>query len=181
MEDPGALRPHSRSRRPGRGVAGAHGAGSARRCHSRSRRPLPGPCSRLPRVSNSWVSTVIRRPSPRRGDGWSRTAIGSPSSTAVSTGLPEILAERDCPRTGRDSRGSRLFVPPARLPRRGFSFSADGPLDMRMGSDGVTAAELVNTADEEDLVSLFWRYGEERRSRAVARAIVRQRPLGSTS
>ena len=51
---------------------------------------------------------------------------------------------------------------------------------MRMGRDGATAAELVNSADEEELVSIFWRYGEERRSRAVARAIVRQRPLAST-
>ena len=65
-------------------------------------------------------------------------------------------------------------------PERGFSFAADGPLDMRMGPDGVTAAELVNTADEEELMGIFWRYGEERRSRAVARAIVRQRPLSST-
>jgi len=65
-------------------------------------------------------------------------------------------------------------------PERGFSFAADGPLDMRMGADGATAAELVNTVDEEELVSIFWRYGEERRSRAVARAIVRQRPFAST-
>jgi 16S rRNA (cytosine1402-N4)-methyltransferase len=49
-----------------------------------------------------------------------------------------------------------------------------------MGSDGETAAELVNTADEEDLVKIFWTYGEERRSRAVARAIVRARPLTTT-
>jgi 16S rRNA (cytosine1402-N4)-methyltransferase len=60
-------------------------------------------------------------------------------------------------------------------PERGFSFAADGPLDMRMGADGATAAELVNTSDEEDLVTIFWRYGEERRSRAVARAVVRRR------
>jgi 16S rRNA (cytosine1402-N4)-methyltransferase len=60
-------------------------------------------------------------------------------------------------------------------PERGFSFAADGPLDMRMGTDGATAAELVNTCDEEELVTIFWRYGEERRSRAVARAVVRRR------
>jgi len=95
--------------------------------------------------------------------------------------LPEILSEQDFPEPVAilaDLGCSSLQLD---TPERGFSFSADGPLDMRMGSDGATAAELVNTADEEDLVSLFWRYGEERRSRAVARAIVRQRPLGSTS
>jgi 16S rRNA (cytosine1402-N4)-methyltransferase len=66
---------------------------------------------------------------------------------------------------------------------RGFSFLADGPLDMRMGATGATAAELVNTADEGELMRILWRYGEERRSRAIARAIVARRrraPLGST-
>ena len=95
-------------------------------------------------------------------------------------GLPEILSERDFPRPVAilaDLGCSSLQLD---TPERGFSFSADGPLDMRMGSEGPTAAELVNTADLEDLVSLFWRYGEERRSRAVARAIVRRRPLDST-
>ena len=94
--------------------------------------------------------------------------------------MPEILAERDLPRPAAilaDLGCSSLQLD---TPQRGFSFSADGPLDMRMGSDGATAADLVNTADEEELVSFFWRYGEERRSRAVARAIVRQRPLAST-
>lgn len=96
-------------------------------------------------------------------------------------GLPEILSERDLPSPVAilaDLGCSSLQLD---TPERGFSFSTDGPLDMRMGSEGATAAELVNTAEEEDLVSLFWRYGEERRSRAVARAIVRQRPLGSTN
>ena len=94
--------------------------------------------------------------------------------------LPEILAERGFPRPAAilaDLGCSSLQLD---SPERGFSFAAAGPLDMRMGSDGATAAELVNSADEEELVSLFWRYGEERRSRAVARAIVRQRPLAST-
>jgi len=95
--------------------------------------------------------------------------------------LPEILSANDSPRPVAilaDLGCSSLQLD---TPERGFSFAADGPLDMRMGSEGATAAELVNTADEEELVSLFWRYGEERRSRAVARAIVRQRPLESTS
>lgn len=60
-------------------------------------------------------------------------------------------------------------------PARGFSFAADGPLDMRMGTSGRTAAELVNTASEGELMDILRRYGEEPRARAVARAIVRAR------
>ncbi|MEQ8347594.1 MAG: 16S rRNA (cytosine(1402)-N(4))-methyltransferase RsmH [Sneathiellaceae bacterium] len=58
---------------------------------------------------------------------------------------------------------------------RGFAFSVDGPLDMRMGHDGADAASFVNTAEEQDLADIVYRYGEERRSRAVARAIVAAR------
>jgi 16S rRNA (cytosine1402-N4)-methyltransferase len=66
---------------------------------------------------------------------------------------------------------------------RGFSFLADGPLDMRMGADGPTAAELLEQSSWEDLVTILREYGEERRARAIARAIVKQReqaPLGTT-
>lgn len=59
--------------------------------------------------------------------------------------------------------------------QRGFSFLVDGPLDMRMGSDGPTAADLVNGASEDELVTLLREYGEERKARAVARAVVRER------
>lgn len=60
-------------------------------------------------------------------------------------------------------------------PARGFSFRSDGPLDMRMSSDGTTAADLVNTLSEAALADLIYIYGEERHSRRVARAIVRAR------
>jgi 16S rRNA (cytosine1402-N4)-methyltransferase len=61
-------------------------------------------------------------------------------------------------------------------PERGFSFSADGPLDMRMNqSAGRSAADLVNEIDEEQLADLIFEYGQERYSRRVARAIVRAR------
>ncbi len=64
---------------------------------------------------------------------------------------------------------------------RGFSFTADGPLDMRMDqTTGTTAADLVNYSDEKTLADLIYRFGEERRSRSVARAIVRARPIRST-
>jgi 16S rRNA (cytosine1402-N4)-methyltransferase len=60
-------------------------------------------------------------------------------------------------------------------PARGFSFQADGPLDLRMGADGMSAADVVNGTAEDDLADMLHRFGEERRARAVARAIVRAR------
>ncbi len=66
-------------------------------------------------------------------------------------------------------------------PERGFSFKEDAPLDMRFDpAQDVTAADLVNTLPEAELAGILYRYGEERRSRAVARAIVRQRPVTTT-
>ncbi len=58
---------------------------------------------------------------------------------------------------------------------RGFSFRGNGPLDMRMEKSGRSAADIVNQADEGELADIIWRYGEERRSRRVAHAIVEQR------
>ena len=58
---------------------------------------------------------------------------------------------------------------------RGFSFRRDGPLDMRMGQDGPSAADLVNDTPENDLSRLFWKLGEERASRRIASALVRRR------
>jgi 16S rRNA (cytosine1402-N4)-methyltransferase len=65
--------------------------------------------------------------------------------------------------------------------RRGFSFQADGPLDMRMDTrTGPTAEQVVNEANERELADLIYEYGEERRSRRIARAIVRGRPVTTT-
>ena len=64
---------------------------------------------------------------------------------------------------------------------RGFSFQADGPLDMRMDTRrGPTAAQVVNEENEHELANLIYEYGEERRSRRIARAIVRGRPVATT-
>jgi len=64
-------------------------------------------------------------------------------------------------------------------PERGFSFRAEGPLDMRLdASDGETAADLVNTLPEEELANLIYKYGEERASRRIARRIVEAREKG---
>ena len=60
---------------------------------------------------------------------------------------------------------------------RGFSFRLDGPLDMRMSGQGLSAADIVNTASERDLANIIFLLGEERHSRSVARAIVKARRL----
>jgi 16S rRNA (cytosine1402-N4)-methyltransferase len=70
------------------------------------------------------------------------------------------------------------------VPERGFSFQVDGPLDMRMSGTGPTAADVINTAEEKDLADILFHLGEERRSRAIARAIVARRrdePFARTS
>ena len=64
---------------------------------------------------------------------------------------------------------------------RGFSFQADGPLDMRMAGEGQTAAEWLNTADEAEIADILFQYGEEPRARRVAKAVVSARPLTRTS
>ncbi len=56
-------------------------------------------------------------------------------------------------------------------PRRGFSFQADGPLDMRMDNEGLTAEEFVNEFSEEEIANIIFKFGDERKSRAIARAI----------
>jgi 16S rRNA (cytosine1402-N4)-methyltransferase len=68
-------------------------------------------------------------------------------------------------------------------PLRGFSFANDGPLDMRMEGSGQTAADVVNTGAEEDLADIIHRFGQDRRARRIARAIVAaraERPISRT-
>jgi 16S rRNA (cytosine1402-N4)-methyltransferase len=65
--------------------------------------------------------------------------------------------------------------------KRGFSFQAEGPLDMRMNPmSGETAEQVVNHIDERELADVIYEFGEERRSRRIARAIVRSRPIRTT-
>jgi 16S rRNA (cytosine1402-N4)-methyltransferase len=67
-------------------------------------------------------------------------------------------------------------------PARGFSFQAEGPLDMRMNTmSGETAEQVVNHIDERELADVIYEFGEERRSRRIARAIVRSRPIRTTT
>lgn len=63
------------------------------------------------------------------------------------------------------------------LAERGFSFMRDGPLDMRMSQDGLSAADIVNDAPEETIANILFQYGEERASRRIAKAILRERVM----
>ena len=95
--------------------------------------------------------------------------------------LPGALREAGCEKL--DGLLADLGVSRYQLtaPERGFSFSSDGPLDMRMDrTTGMTAADLVNTTAEKALADLIFQFGEERRARRVARAIVRARPIRSS-
>lgn len=68
------------------------------------------------------------------------------------------------------------------IPERGFSFRHSGPLDMRMDqTQGLSAADVVNNNSESDIANIIYKYGEERRSRRIAKAIVQQRPFESTA
>ncbi len=96
-------------------------------------------------------------------------------------GLPAAVAEAGFEKV--DGLLADLGVSRYQLtaPERGFSFMADGPLDMRMDqSTGMTAADLVNHTAEKAIADLIFQFGEERRARKVARAIVRARPIRST-
>jgi 16S rRNA (cytosine1402-N4)-methyltransferase len=64
---------------------------------------------------------------------------------------------------------------------RGFSFQADGPLDMRMSQEGMSAADFVNVSSEEEIADVLFHLGDERASRRIARAIVADRPFSRTS
>jgi 16S rRNA (cytosine1402-N4)-methyltransferase len=94
--------------------------------------------------------------------------FGSLDTVAAAAGLPEL-----------DGVVLDIGVSSMQLDEeaRGFSFRADGPLDMRMERRGPSAADLVNTADEETLANILYYFGEERASRRIARAIVHDRAI----
>ncbi len=121
-----------------------------------------------------------------------------PAAVARGEDLAKLYAGRLTLIEGRFSEMERLLAPlgvtqiagvaldlgvsSAQLddPARGFSFRGDGPLDMRMGREGRSAADLVNSADEAELATIIRDYGEERFARRIARAIVAARPLTRT-
>ncbi len=95
--------------------------------------------------------------------------------------MDRVLAERGIEQV--DAIALDIGVSSMQLDRadRGFSFAADGPLDMRMSKSGLTAAEFLNAADEAEIARVLRDYGEEPRARAIARAIVGARPLERTA
>jgi 16S rRNA (cytosine1402-N4)-methyltransferase len=94
--------------------------------------------------------------------------------------MDRVLAERGIGMV--DAIALDIGVSSMQLDRagRGFSFSADGPLDMRMDQSGPTAAEFLNQADEAEIARVLRLYGEEPRARTIARAIVAARPVERT-
>lgn len=91
--------------------------------------------------------------------------------------MADLLAAKDGPDARADAVVLDIGVSSMQLDRaeRGFSFQMDGPLDMRMGNDGPSAADVVNTASADDLADIFFHLGDERQSRRIARAIVADR------
>jgi 16S rRNA (cytosine1402-N4)-methyltransferase len=86
--------------------------------------------------------------------------------------LCDVVGEGGCDGVAFDLGVSSMQLDEA---ERGFSFMRDGPLDMRMGKDGPSAADLVNTLEPAKLARLIWELGEERQSRRIAAAIMRRR------
>jgi len=89
--------------------------------------------------------------------------------------MDRLLAERDVPPVDGVTLDLGVSSPQLDDASRGFSFRADGPLDMRMEKSGVSASDLVNTASEQELTETIASLGEERHARRVARAIVESR------
>jgi 16S rRNA (cytosine1402-N4)-methyltransferase len=111
-------------------------------------------------------------------------ALGLPDLILVEANFSEVLPQLDLLGiTQVDGILADLGVSSFHFndPQRGFSYQHEGPLDMRMGSGGLTAAEVVNTFGEEEIADILYKYGEEQRSRRIARFIVENRPLTTTT
>jgi 16S rRNA (cytosine1402-N4)-methyltransferase len=110
------------------------------------------------------------------------TALDEPPEVTLIHGSFAEVAERIAP-ASLDGLMADLGVSSLQLgdAARGFSFQAEGPLDMRMNPmSGETAEQVVNHLDERKLADVIYEFGEERRSRRIARAIVRSRPIRTT-
>jgi 16S rRNA (cytosine1402-N4)-methyltransferase len=111
-------------------------------------------------------------------------ALGLPNLTLVEANFSELLTQlhqRDIHQVDgilADLGVSSFHFDDA---RRGFSYQLEGPLDMRMGSGDLTAALVVNTYGEEEIADILFKYGEEPRSRRIARFIVENRPFSTTT
>ena len=113
-----------------------------------------------------------------------RSLVPDPRLTLVEENFSQmdrVLAERGIGLV--DAIALDIGVSSMQIDRaeRGFSFQADGPLDMRMSKSGLTAAEFLNSADEAEIARVLRDFGEEPRARAIARAIVAARPVERTT
>jgi 16S rRNA (cytosine1402-N4)-methyltransferase len=130
----------------------------------------------------SHQSSVVSEPdSGRPTTDDRRPADGWPTVTLIHASFADV-GER-IPPASLDGLLADLGVSSLQLddPERGFSFQADGPLDMRMNPmSGRTAEQVVNHLDERELADVIYEFGEERRSRRIARALVRSRPIQTT-
>jgi 16S rRNA (cytosine1402-N4)-methyltransferase len=118
------------------------------------------------------------RPAP----GERQTSLDWPTVSLIHGSFAEV-GERITP-ASLDGLMADLGVSSLQLgdPERGFSFQAEGPLDMRMNPmSAETAEQVVNHIDERELADVIYEFGEERRSRRIARAIVRSRPIRTTT
>lgn len=89
--------------------------------------------------------------------------------------LNRLLAEHGMDKVNAVAFDLGVSSPQIDKAERGFAFSKEGPLDMRMSQEGPTAADLINTLPEEELANIFYEYGEERHSRKIAKRIVARR------
>lgn len=94
--------------------------------------------------------------------------------------MAELLAERGIEKVSGITLDIGVSSMQLDRAERGFSFQSDGPLTMTMSQDGMSAADFLNAAPEEEIANVIYRYGDEPRSRRVARAIVEARPLERT-
>jgi 16S rRNA (cytosine1402-N4)-methyltransferase len=113
-----------------------------------------------------------------------RSLVPDPRLTLVEerfSQMDRVLAERGIGPVDAIALDIGVSSMQLERPERGFSFQADGPLDMRMDQSGPTAAEFLNQAEEAEIARILRDYGEEPRARTIARAIVAARPLERTS
>ncbi len=132
-------------------------------------------------VLSSQLSVLSEGTGERQRNEEQGMKLDSPTVTLIHGSFAEVR-ERVAP-ASLDGLLADLGVSSLQLSdaARGFSFQAEGPLDMRMNPmSGETAEQVVNHIDERELADVIYEFGEERRSRRIARAIVRSRPIRTT-
>ena len=144
---------------------------------ARSGRARARPCSSAARASGCSASTAIPTPSTRARERLARSSAAASISSRPTSAI-SIACSTGFRRPTGSSRTSASLRCSSIEAERGFSFRRDGPLDMRMGKDGRSAADIVATASVEELTRIFRDFGEERMAAKIARGIVAERTRG---